>query len=153
MSVSFLIVFSVLVQAYDVSIYGFEWKDTCKNTTHLLKQATIYLNNTIYTMNQTVECTNGCSSAMLDCKPSVMSNNLWLIGITFLIIFMIIIAVKMDFVIGLPMLMVGIVLTAYFISMDFFTSTFKMVLVALVLLQLLLMYVLAQRRTKKDEDE
>lgn len=138
--------------AYDLSIYGFDWENSCKNTTHLFRQADVWVNDSLLTFNQTIQCSSGCSNSTLECLPTDMSMNFWLIGITFLILLMIVLGIKLDIVVGLPMLMISVVLTSYFITMDFFTSTYQLILGVFVLLEILSMYyVLTQMR--KDEDD
>lgn len=127
-----------VVHAYDVSVlYGFDWTYSCQDTDTLFKTATIYINDTAYNLNQTVECSNGCSNSTLNCNPSTFDNNLVLIAIAFLVIGMVVAGVKLPEIVGLPVLMISIVFTGYFLSMDFFTGTFKVILATFIILEIL----------------
>lgn len=131
-----------IANAYDVSIYGFEWENTCSNDTHLYRKADVYINDTLYPFNQTVACVNGCSNSTLDCRPTTMNLNMWLIVLTIVILAMIVAGVKLPMIVGLPLIVVSMVFTGYFLLTDFFTSaytilsSYQMIIVSFIVLEI-----------------
>lgn len=131
--------------AYDLSIYGFEWKNTCINNTALLRTADVYVNGSLLSFNQTIDCVTGCSNSTLNCKPDSMSMNIWIVAVAFLVFGMIVAGVKLPFLVGLPLLMVSIIFTAYFLTMsDFFSASYQILLAVFILLEVLTMFYVIQ---------
>lgn len=133
----FVLIMTSVSYAYDVSVYDFEWENSCLNTTTLFREANIYINGSLIPVNQTVTCYNGCLNSTLSCSPSSMDLNLILIALTFLILGMIVAGVKLHVIVGLPLLMISMFFTSYFLTMDIFTSPYTIWLATLVMLEVL----------------
>jgi len=61
-----LLVFSLFFLSLPFAVSALEavpgWTPACINSTHLLKSADIYFNNTLYEWNQTIACPYGCDT-------------------------------------------------------------------------------------------
>jgi hypothetical protein len=60
-----LIYLLIAIVVFSNVAYSFTWDNSCFNDTHVFREAEFTINDTVYTLNQTTECPNGCSSG--DC--------------------------------------------------------------------------------------
>jgi len=131
--------------------FALEWEHSCLNSSTLFRETVIVVDGDETIVNQTVVCDYGCSDSLKECRPNNMVLNTYMVLVLAMFIAIIVAGYKLHIEVGLPLLMSGIFFSALFIQMDLFTSLFRIVLSAFLLLNILIIYVVVQDYRKGDE--